>query len=85
MLKFTDLKNGEINSSKPSSQKESDASRENSRLSFSKLAAEQKKTLLADKVVAEKRASDKDQIGESGKVLYQKAAAYLKQAFEAVK
>ncbi|MBW2204234.1 MAG: HD domain-containing protein [Deltaproteobacteria bacterium] len=85
MVKFSDLTNGEINSSKLSSEKESDAAQANPRLSFRKLAAEQKEAHPTDKVVSEKKASDKDQIGESGKVLYQKAADYLKQAFEAVK
>ena len=85
MVKFSDINNDNINSTKPIHKKKGDESEANSRLSFRKLAAEQKKVLPTDKVVAEKKDSDKEQIGESGKVLYQKAAAYLKQVFEAVK
>ena len=59
MVKFSDLSNGEINSNQPSSKKEEDAAQANSRLSFRKLA-EQKKVLPTDKVVSEKKASDKD-------------------------
>ncbi|MEE8432492.1 MAG: HD domain-containing phosphohydrolase [Candidatus Desulfatibia sp.] len=85
MVKFSDINNDNISSTKPIPKKKRDESKGNSRLSFRKLAAEQKKALSADKVVSEKKASDKDQIGVSGKVLYEKSAAYLKQAFEAVK
>jgi len=85
MVKFSYIKNENINSTKPIPKKKGDESKENSRLSFRKLAAEQKKALPADKVVSEKKASDIDEIGESGKVLYQKAALYLEKVFEAVK
>lgn len=85
MVKFSDINNDNINSTKPIHKKKGDESEANSRLSFRKLAAEQKKVLPTDKVVSEKKASDEEQIGESGKVLYQKASAYLKQVFEAVK
>jgi len=85
MVKFSDIDKDNINSTEPIHKKERNESQDNSRLSFRKLAAEQKKALSADEVVSEKKDSDKDQIGESGKVLYQKAADYLKQAFEAVK
>jgi len=85
MVKFSDLKNGDANSRKPSSKKESDASRSNSRLSFRKLAAEQKKALHTDKVASEKEVLEKDPISESGEAFYKKAASYLKQVFEAVK
>jgi len=85
MVKFRDLNNGEINSSKPGPIKDNDAPREDSRLSFRKLASEQKKELPKDKVVSKKEAFKKDQIDESGEALYQKAASYLEQVFEAVK
>jgi HD-GYP domain-containing protein (c-di-GMP phosphodiesterase class II) len=85
MVKFSDINNDNINSTKPIHKKKGDESEANARLSFRKLAAEQKKVLSTDKVVSERKASDEDQIGESGKVLYQKAADYLKQTFEAVK
>lgn len=84
-MKFSDINKDNINSTKPIHKKERDESKGNSRLSFRKLAAEQKEALSADKVVSEKKASDIDQIGESGKVLYQKAAVYLKKVFAAVK
>jgi HD-GYP domain-containing protein (c-di-GMP phosphodiesterase class II)/cell division septation protein DedD len=85
MVKFRDLNNGEINSGKPGSPGKNQAQQTDSRLSFRKLAAEHKKKLPADETVSAKAALNEDQIGESGIVLYQKAAAYLKQVFEAVK
>ena len=85
MVKFSDINKENINSAKPIRKKERSETQDNSRLSFRKLAAEQKNAPSADEVVFEKKDSDKDQIGESGKVLYQKAADYLKQAVEAVK
>ncbi|MFC1826143.1 HD domain-containing phosphohydrolase [Thermodesulfobacteriota bacterium] len=84
-MKFRDLTNGEVKPRKPSPKKKDDTSGADARLSFRKLAAEHKKKLPADEAVSEKAATDKDQIGESGPVLYQKTAAYLKQVFEAVK
>lgn len=84
-MKFSDLTNDEIKSGKPSPKKKDDTSDADARLSFRKLAAEHKKELLTDEAVPEKEVADKDQIGESGPALYQKAAAYLKQVFEAVK
>ncbi len=85
MVKFSDINNDTINSTKPIHKKERNETQGNSRLSFRQLAAEQKKALSAAEVVSEKKDSDEDQIGESGKLLYQKAADYLRQAFEAVK
>ena len=85
MVKFSDINNDNINSTKPIHKKKGDESEANARLSFRKLAAEQKKVLSTNKVVSKRKASDEDQIGESGKVLYQKAAAYLKQVFDAGK
>jgi len=84
-MKFSDLTNDEIKSGKPSPKKKDDASEADARLSFRKLAAEHKKELPTDEAVYEKVVSDKEQIAENGPALYQKAAAYLKQVFEAVK
>jgi len=67
MVKFSDINNDNINSTKPIHKKKGDESEANARLSFRKLAAEQKKVLSTDKVVSERKASDEDQIGESGK------------------
>ena len=85
MVKFSDINKDNINSTDPFRKRQRGESGGNSRLSFREIAAEPKRVLPADKVVPGKEASDEDQIGESGKVLYQKAAAYLKQVFDAGK
>ena len=85
MVKYSYINKDNINSTDPFRKIQRCESGGNSRLSFREIAAELKRVLPADKVVPGKEASDEDQIGESGKVLYQKAAAYLKQVFDAVK
>ena len=84
MVKFRDLNNADIHSTRRDNGKNGNPAGNNSRLSFRKLAAEQKKS-AAEPVVADKTAVDQDRSEESGKVLYQKASAYLKHVLESVR
>ncbi len=84
MVKFRDLNNNNSDSTEQSRQEKNEASREKLHLSFRKLAAEEK-TLVAERVASEALAPEQDLNDESGKVLYQKASAYLKKVLEAVK
>jgi HD-GYP domain-containing protein (c-di-GMP phosphodiesterase class II) len=84
MVKFRDLNNDNNHLNHQSRREKKDASKDNSRLSFRKLAA-QEKVNSEGKAVSETTTSEIDLADESGKVLYQKAADYLAQVLEAVK
>lgn len=84
MVKFRDLNSDNIDSTKGDQSKKIDESRGNSRLSFRKLAAEGR-ILSEDKEVSGRVGHSKEQNDKGGKVLYQKACAYLKQVLETVK
>lgn len=83
MVKFRDLNSDNIDSTQGIQGKKIDESGGNARLSFRKLAAEER-ILSEDKNVSGRAVPGKERNGKSGKILYQKASAYLKQVLVTV-